>query len=253
MNDYVQKLEEIADKHICPSEAHLVDSKILTLDMLKLIPYIIGPKVLELGYGDGMWTPKMIELFGESHVVDASEKLLNQVKGMYGNKVNVYPSLFEQFTPPFLFNTIIATHVLEHVDDPVAVLRRCATWLVKSNHDPVKNGVIVIVVPNATSLHRQLAVRMGIQQTLYDFSPRDYEVGHQRVYDLPQLRADVEMAGYEIIYERGLFLKILPNGMMTHFSDDLIKALVDISDDLPTEYMANIALVIRPSPNFCTR
>ena len=65
MNDYVQQFEEIADKHICPSEAHLVDSKILTLDMLKLIPYIIGQKVLELGYGDGMWMPKMIELFGE--------------------------------------------------------------------------------------------------------------------------------------------------------------------------------------------
>ena len=132
MNDYVQKLEEIAAKHVEPNAGQVFDAKMQYYDMDKLLPYIIGPKVLELGYGDGMWTPKMIELFGESHVVDASEKLLNQVKGMYGNKVNVYPSLFEQFTPPFLFNTIIATHVLEHVDDPVAVLRRCATWLVKS-------------------------------------------------------------------------------------------------------------------------
>jgi hypothetical protein len=39
---------------------------------------------------------------------------------------------------------------------------------------------------------------------------------------------------------------MLPNGMMTEFPDSLLKALVDISDTMPGEWMANIAFVVRP-------
>ena len=90
----------------------------------------------------------------------------------------------------------------------------------------------MIIVPNANSIHRQLAVMMGIQETIYEFSPRDYEVGHQRVYDLSKMLSDITSAGFEIIFERGLSLKVLPNGMMTEFPDTLLKALVDISDNM---------------------
>ena len=63
---------------------------------------------------------------------------------------------------------------------------------------------------------------------------------------MSHMRSDVAEAGFEILYERGLSLKILPNSMMTEFSDSLLKALVDISDDMPGEWMANIAFLIRP-------
>lgn len=241
MNDYVRKLEKIAEVHIHKHPAHVVDNKVLAYDREKMIPYIVGPKVLELGCGDGDWVPRMIHLFGHSYVVDASPKLLAHVKEANGNNVTTYNSLFEDFIPPdgLKFNTVVATHILEHVDDPVRVLQRCREWL-------LLDGLVLIIVPNANSLHRQLAVMMGIQKTIYEFSPRDYEVGHQRVYDMPQMRSDIAKAGFEIVYERGLSLKILPNGMMTEFPDSLLKALVDISDNMPAECMANIAFVIRP-------
>lgn len=241
MNDYIRKLDAIAEVHINKHPAHIVDNKALAIDREKMIPYIRGPKVLELGCGDGDWTPRMIDIFGHSYVLDASSKLLAHVEAANPGKVTLFNSLFEEFTPPggLKFNTVVATHVLEHVDDPVRVLRRCREWL-------APDGVVLVVVPNATSIHRQLAVMMGIQGTVYDFSPRDHEVGHQRVYDMPKMRADIASAGFEIVFERGLFLKILPNGMMTEFPDALIKALVDISDGMPAEWMANIAFVVRP-------
>jgi hypothetical protein len=34
--------------------------------------------------------------------------------------------------------------------------------------------------------------------------------------------------------------------MMVEFPDSLLKALVDISDGLPAEWMANIGIVLRP-------
>jgi len=50
-----------------------------------------------------------------------------------------------------------------------------------------------------------------------------------------------------VVAQRGLFLKILPNYMMAGFSEDLLRALVDISDDLPAELMANLAVVAAPA------
>jgi 2-polyprenyl-3-methyl-5-hydroxy-6-metoxy-1,4-benzoquinol methylase len=239
--EFIKSLENIADVYIDKHPEHIVDNKILAYDREKMTPYIIGPNVLELGCGDGDWIPHMIKLFGHSYVVDASPKLISHVKSLYGENVTTYTSLFEEFSPPNgqKYNTIIATHILEHVNDPVQVLEKCREWL-----EP--NGVVLIVVPNANSIHRQLAVLMGIQETIYDFSPRDHEVGHLRVYDVKKMRSDISSAGFEVVLERGLFLKMLPNGMMVEFQDSLLKALTDVSDNMPSEWMANIAFVIRP-------
>jgi len=46
-------------------------------------------------------------------------------------------------------------HVLEHVDDPVAVLRLVKSWL-------KPGGRVLAAVPNARSIHRQAAVIMGL-------------------------------------------------------------------------------------------
>lgn len=241
MSEYVKRLEHIAKVHLEKSPAHLVDNKVLAFDRERMLSFVKGPKVLEMGCGDGDWTPKMIELFGHSYVVDASKTLLANVCEANPGAVTPFLSLFEEFEPPggMRFNTVVATHVLEHVDDPIKVLKKAKTWL-------AADGSVLIMVPNATSIHRQLAVLMGIQKTVYDFSPRDLEVGHQRVYDLPHLRSDISAAGLEITFERGLFLKVLPNGMMTGFPDGLIQALGHISDSMPAELMANLAVVARP-------
>ena len=85
MRDYIQKLEQIAEVHIHKHPAHIVDNKALAFDREKMLPYIKGPKVLELGCGDGDWTPHMIARFGHSHVVDASAKLLEHVRQANGD------------------------------------------------------------------------------------------------------------------------------------------------------------------------
>lgn len=243
MNDPIQRLEIIADEHLQPSPAQVVDQKMQQMDLEKLLPLVIGPNVLEMGYGDGQWTGRLIERFGRTHIVDASAKLLEEAGRRHGQRAVRFQSLFEVFDPPadLRFNTIVATHILEHVDDPVAVLKRARTWLAPT-------GRILVVVPNAGSLHRRLAVLMGLQRTVHDLSPRDHEVGHQRVYDLDSLRRDVGQAGFQIQFERGLFLKTLPNGMMTDHSDALLQAMVDLSDELPADWMANLAMLVAPRP-----
>ena len=237
----IDKLEEIANLHLNTPASQVPDIKVQFYDMQKIVQYLKGPEILEMGYGDGMWTKKTIELFGHTSILDASRKLLDKVKSKYGGKVACYESYFEDFITPDdkKFDTVIATHVFEHIYDPVHVLKQAKKWL-------AENGRMIIIVPNAESLHRELAVIMGIQKSIYDFSETDHKVGHVRVYDLKMLKEHVKAAAYKILYERGLFLKTLPNSAMTGFSDDLIKAMVDISDRLPANLMANLALVVEP-------
>ena len=104
---------------------------------------------------------------------------------------------------------------------------------------------MIIVVPNRESLHRRLAVLMGLQPELDTLSARDKVVGHQRVYDLAGLTADLQAGGFEVIESKGFFLKTLPNSMMLDYSDALIAGLNDVGEQLPAELLANLAVRVR--------
>ena len=57
MDNYIEKLEKIAEVHIHKHASHIVDNKVLGFDHDKMMHHIVGPKVLELGCGDGDWVP----------------------------------------------------------------------------------------------------------------------------------------------------------------------------------------------------
>jgi len=64
------------------------------------------------------------------------------------NLIKVH-SLFEDYEPDKLFDTIILEHVLEYVDNPVGLLKLVKIWL-----NP--KGRLFLRVPNANSIHKQL-------------------------------------------------------------------------------------------------
>lgn len=193
-------------------------------------------RVLELGYGMGRTTADLRARGVGLEVLEGSPLLAATARGAHPDLV-VHEGLFEDWTPPHGgYDAVLALHVLEHVDDPAAVLRRMRDWV-------VPGGRIVVVVPNAASLHRRLAVRMGLQERLDSLSPRDHLVGHQRVYALDDLRAQVEDAGLRCRQELGWFLKTLPNGLMLDFPEALLEALFSISEELDPRTLANIGVV----------
>jgi 2-polyprenyl-3-methyl-5-hydroxy-6-metoxy-1,4-benzoquinol methylase len=193
-------------------------------------------QILECGYGEGTITAPLVGLGYSVEIVEGSKQLCQAARARFGDKVTVHHSLFETFTPARPYDTVLALHVLEHVDDPQQIIRYLASWL-------SPGGRVVAVVPNAESLHRQLAVLMGLQPTLDHLSPRDHMVGHQRVYTLDQFVADFEAAGLVVEERFGYFVKVVPNSMMREWSPDLLRALTNISGELPTHLLANIGLV----------
>jgi 2-polyprenyl-3-methyl-5-hydroxy-6-metoxy-1,4-benzoquinol methylase len=194
-------------------------------------------RVLEMGFGTGVITASLLDAGVDLEVVEGAPSLCATARERHPG-LRVHESMFEAFTPEQPYDAVLALHVVEHVDDPVPLLRHLAGWL-------RPDGRLIVVVPNAESLHRQLAVRMGLQPTLDTLSARDHLVGHRRVYGLAGLRADLAAAGLGVTAEFGYFLKTVPNGMMLDWPVELLEALNAISDDLPARLLANIGVVAR--------
>jgi 2-polyprenyl-3-methyl-5-hydroxy-6-metoxy-1,4-benzoquinol methylase len=201
--------------------------------LLKQIPK--SAHVLELGFGDGLVTSALAQSDCQLTLIEGAKTLVDIASSKHPN-IKCIETLFEEFYPKNRFDVILASHVLEHVDNPQELLKLMATWLTDT-------GKIIVVVPNRNSLHRQLAVIVGLQPSLDTLSKRDLLVGHQRVYSLDILKEHISESGLIPVESIGFFLKVLPNAMMLEYSQELIWGLNAISNSLPPDMMANIAVI----------
>jgi SAM-dependent methyltransferase len=238
MNTGMDKLDRIAaDYHTNESvpDIHIENlcQEYFIEWLLRRIP--VGSRVLELGYGDGLVTAALAKSGCELTVLEGAASLVDRARQIHPG-IKCVHSLFEDFRADRAYDIILASHVLEHVDDPPTILRLMSSWLVEA-------GKIIIVVPNRNSLHRQLAVVMGLQPELDTLSKRDLMVGHQRVYSLQILQDDIRSAGLTPIDSAGFFLKVLPNSMMLEYSRELLWGMNAISPLLPKDLLANIAAI----------
>jgi hypothetical protein len=69
---------------------------------------------------------------------------------------------------------------------------------------------LVVLAPNRQSIHRRVALRMGLIGALDELSPRDRLVGHLRVYELTTLEAELATAGLVVEHRFGGSLKPCP-------------------------------------------
>ncbi|HIG44842.1 MAG TPA: class I SAM-dependent methyltransferase [Gammaproteobacteria bacterium] len=239
--EYVKKLDRIAEDY---HSADILDKFIEGACQEYTLEWIFDKvtnkqNILELGYGDGIISDALARKGFGFEILEGSPKVIETaVQALPGN-IKIIETLFETYQPDQRYDCVLALHVLEHVDDPVELFSRMASWL-------SENGSIVVIAPNSNSLHRQLAVKMGLAEELDTLSPRDLVVGHQRVYSHETLRCDVEAAGLKVVEETGFFLKALPNSMMLDYDARLIQALNEISPALPPELLANIGMVVEP-------
>lgn len=229
-------LKNISNEYLNPDKGRQVDQKILGLVVNEMLPWINGPSVLEMGFGDDQWTSKIIEKIGSTSIVDASEDLLAQAKKKYGDTVQTYSSFFEVFKPEKKYDTILASYILEHVHNPVEVLLQANSWLQPT-------GKIIAIVPNAGSFHRHLAVQMGISKSINELGYTDIQMGHRRVYTFEEFERDIEAANLKIVSSRGLFVKFLPQNQMTELSDEQLTGFMKLSSVVPKENCVAIAIL----------
>ena len=133
----------------------------------------------------------------------------------------------------------MGNHVLEHVDNPVEVLKKVKDWL-------KPNGRAIFTVPNATSLHRRIGIEMGMLKVLNEFNKQDIELGHQRVYNIYQFTEDIKTAGFDVLETSGYMIKLVSNHQMKDWPKELLEAIFKISISVPTEICSNICVICKP-------
>ncbi len=185
-----------------------------------------GRSCLELGPAEGQMTPLLLDAFERVVLVEGSAVFAEALKNRFADAVVVH-ALFEDFAPEEQFDTIVIGNVLEHVDEPRALLAAARDWL-------APDGRLLASVPNAHSIHRQAAVLLGLLDDEHAFSEADVHHGHRRVYDPDSLRADVLGAGLSIEVFGGYWLKPLSNAQIEEsWSDELLDAYMTVGERYP--------------------
>jgi 2-polyprenyl-3-methyl-5-hydroxy-6-metoxy-1,4-benzoquinol methylase len=219
----VNRVESLSDWYL--KEQLDFDKRLIRLRYQTLKPYLKGPNGLELGPAEGEMTQFLVNDFEELTVVEGSGELLLQIPTR-PNLRKVH-SLFEDFKPLQQYNTIIMEHILEHVDRPVALLIKVKEWL-------MPGGRILIGVPNGNSIHRLVAVKMGLLKQQCELNSRDHSLGHRRVYTPDTLRAELQEAGLHLVEMGGVFFKPVSNKQIQeNWTEEMIQGFYQLGKDFP--------------------
>jgi trans-aconitate methyltransferase len=197
--------------------------------MNALCRHALPGHALEMGCADGEATRVLAPKFQRLTVLDGSRTFLEQARSAVGAAPHVTftHGLFEEFAPTDRFQTIFAVHVLEHLDDPVAVLRRARGWL-------APGGRFIALVPNAKSLHRAVGVKLGLLAKPDDLNAQDVQLGHRRVYTPELLKAHAVEAGFDVRHFGGIMIKPLSNRQMEEqWGPELVDAFLRLGEDYP--------------------
>jgi len=166
-------------------------------------PLFLKGRALELGCFDGETTALILEHFDDVTVIEAAKDLVDQAHQRVNGEAKFIHSRFEDASPG-AFENIFLVHTLEHLDDPVAVLRRIGSWL-------VEGGRFFVVVPNANAPSRQIAVKMGLISHNAAVTDAEAKHGHRATYSFDTLEREIKAAGLPILQRGGIFFKALAN------------------------------------------
>lgn len=186
--------------------AYTFDFDVMHPFMLKsFAPFFRGGSVLELGSFRGDFTRRLLTHFSDVTCVEGSSEAAAAARAALGEQVRIVEGTFETVSLEKTYDHVILTHVLEHLDDPVGLLRRVnREWLSPT-------GRLFLVCPNANAASRQIAVRMGLITHHAAVTPAEHEHGHRITYSLDTLERDARAAGLSVVHRSGVFFKALAN------------------------------------------
>jgi 2-polyprenyl-3-methyl-5-hydroxy-6-metoxy-1,4-benzoquinol methylase len=203
--DFNQELDDQTNA-VHEKYAYSFDFDVMHPFMLRSFePFFKEGNLLELGSYKGNFTRHFLPRFDDVTCIEASGEAIDEARATLGAKVHFIHGMFETVSLDRKYDNIVLTHVLEHLDDPVAVMRRINDeWL-------SDDGRFFLVCPNANAPSRQIAVRMGLISHNAAVTPAEAEHGHRCTYTLDTLERDANAAGLNVVHRSGIFFKALAN------------------------------------------
>ena len=161
---------------------------------------------LQFGCANGYETKRLSSALSQLDVVDGSTIFIERLKANdSGSNINYHCALFEDFdhgTVGRTYDFLSCNYIMEHVYDTSSILANIKSMM----HD---KSLLFITVPNSLALSRRLALEMGLVSSLSALTENDHKHGHRRTYTADSLRSEVKEAGFKVVKEQGIVMKIL--------------------------------------------
>jgi SAM-dependent methyltransferase len=237
----ITSLDNFVEKYLQPPDVEVENDLIMNWYPKRIIARTGRVnRLLELGLGHGYTVPYFEATSREHVVVEGSSKVIEYFRAAHPEyRGKLEEAYFETFEPTEAFDIIVMGFVLEHVNDPVAILQRYRRFL-------RKDGRIYVVVPNAKSLNRRFGLAMGMIDDIYDLNETDHKLGHQRNFCRATLANAVREAGYAITHEEGIYLKPLPLNVLKTLDnmDSNLQAMLEVGIDFPDLCVAMLLEIV---------
>lgn len=168
--------------------------------------------IIEVGCGKALLIDAVNKHYDETlsvsdidwHIVEPADSFVSyacQQMARYP-KLTVHQSMFENWQPPeaFQVDMVVISSLLHEVEKPEALLKQAKRYL-------KPEGLLVVNVPNANSLHRQLAVALGLIPKQDELTARNLQLHQQRIFDASSLQQLIKAEGLIVKETGGYMLK----------------------------------------------
>lgn len=242
MRDYNKEYRDTSERKY----SYDFDSRMRRYMMRSFEAYAPRGRALEMGCYQGEFTALLAQRFDDLTVIEASDELVAQARQRTGDRVRFVCSTFEAFETGERWDSIFLVHTLEHLDDPVGVLRRVNCWLSAA-------GQLFLAVPNANAPSRQIAVKMGLIENNAAVTAAERAHGHRITYSLDTVERDARAAGLEVVHRGGVLFKPLANFQFDRLagtdilSEEYLEGCYQLGMVYP-DLCASVYLVCRKGP-----
>ena len=130
------------------------------------------------------------------------------------------------------FDFIVCSGLLHEVEDPIRLVQEIVSIC-------TQNTIVHINVPNANSMHRLIALEIGIIKNVHDMSERNIDLQQQNVFDLSALCDLTVKAGLTILDRGSYFIKPFTHQQMHQMmqqkiiTEDVLYGLYELTKYIP--------------------
>lgn len=209
--------------------------------VLEILHKYAPKRILEIGCGMEPLFQYISEDYEKYCIVEPSSIFYkNALELAKGKSVKCYNEFFSptEKLKDDQFDFIICSGLLHELEQPEEIL--------KGIHEVSDRGTIVHVnVPNAKSIHRLLAIEMGVILNEYELSDRNLLYQQHSVYDLEMLGKIVEDIGFKVVDSGSYFIKPFTHSQMYQMikngiiNEDILGGLYNLVKYMP-EYGSEI-------------
>jgi SAM-dependent methyltransferase len=201
-----------------------------------------GDRVLELGCATGLMTAHLAGVGARVTGIDRSDAYLRRARARVGARATfVRAGLAEPGWEDLVgdaFDHVLLCNLVHEVPDPRDLLARAAALL-------APRGLVHLSLQNPDSIHRLVAVEMGLIDDVREVSERGGRFGTLGLWGADDLTALAREVGLGVVAREGVMLKPLPNAMMAELPPEVLDGFERAARHLPAHCAMNLLVLAR--------